>query len=224
VKELAPDVWQIRGFPVPNSINAYLLGDVLVDASHRRAGKSILKQLDGHKVTAHALTHGHADHQGSSHEICEALGIPFWAPEGEADIVEDPEHRIRELYPDSRLGEFFIRVFVGPGHPVDRRLEEGDGVAGFKVIDAPGHSPGQVVFWRESDRVLIIGDVLNNMDVITGLPGLREPKGSLTPDPAENRRSARKLGALEPELVCFGHGAPLRDPRKFTEFVSKLPD
>ena len=44
-------------------------------------------------------------------------------------------------------------------------------------------------FWRESDRVLVLGDVLNNMDVLTAVPGLREPKPFLTPDPAENRRS-----------------------------------
>jgi hydroxyacylglutathione hydrolase len=46
----------------------------------------------------------------------------------------------------------------------------------------------------------------------------------LTIDPARNRESARKLGALEPELVCFGHGAPLRDPDKLKRFVDRLPD
>jgi len=43
------------------------------------------------------------------------------------------------------------------------------------VIDAPGHSAGHVVFWRESDRVLIIGDVLANMDQYTGIPGCTSP-------------------------------------------------
>ncbi len=71
-------------------------------------------------------------------------------------------------------------------------------MAGFRVLHVPGHSAGHVAFWRESDRVLVLGDVLNNMDVVTGLPGLRDPKPYLTPDPAENRRSARKLAALEP--------------------------
>ena len=71
----------------------------------------------------------------------------------------------------------------------------------------PATRPGTSRYWRESDRVLILGDVLNNMDVITGLPGLRDPKPFFTPDPAENRRSARKLAQLEPKLVVFGHGA-----------------
>ena len=50
------------------------------------------------------------------------------------------------------------------------------------------------------------------------------PKPALTPDPVRNRESARKLAALEPELVCFGHGAPLRDPKKLTAFVEGLSD
>ena len=71
-------------------------------------------------------------------------------------------------------------------------------MAGFKVLDTPGHSKGHVSYWRESDRVLILGDVLNNMDVFTGIPGLREPKKMLTPDPARTARRSGSLGELEP--------------------------
>ncbi|HYY74297.1 MAG TPA: MBL fold metallo-hydrolase, partial [Solirubrobacterales bacterium] len=115
------------------------------------------------------------------------------------------------------------RVFTGPGHPVDRTLHEEDEVAGFKVIEVPGHSAGHVAFWRESDRVLVLGDVLTNMDVLTGIPGLHEPKSYLTPDPEQNRRSARKLRPLEPKLVLFGHGPPLRDTKRFLAFIDGLP-
>jgi hydroxyacylglutathione hydrolase len=121
------------------------------------------------------------------------------------------------------MAHFFWRIFHGPGHEVDTLIKEGDEIAGFRVIAAPGHSAGHVVFWRESDRVLIIGDVLANMDQYTGIPGLHEPKPALSPDPVRNRESARKLVSLEPELVCFGHGAPLRDPEKLTRFVERLP-
>jgi hydroxyacylglutathione hydrolase len=62
--------------------------------------------------------------------------------------------------------------------------------------------------------------VLNNMDTVTGIPGLREPKKSLTPDPERNRESIRRLGPLEPSLVLFGHGAPLRDTKKFVDFCA----
>ena len=91
------------------------------------------------------------------------------------------------------------------------------------MLDVPGHSAGHVAFWRESDRVLVVGDVLTNMNTMTGLPGLHEPRWFFTPDPARNRESARRFLALEPSLVLFGHGAPLRDTRKFVDFVAGLP-
>ena len=221
MKELAPGLWQLKGFP-PNGINVYLMGDVLVDAATRRAGRRILRQLRGRTVAAHALTHAHPDHQGASHEVCTKLGIPFWVGERDADAAEDPR-LIEEQQADVRINRLANRFWTGPGHPVDRRLHEGDEVAGFTVLDVPGHSEGHVAFWRESDRVLVLGDVLNNMDVMTGRPGLREPKWFFTPDPARNRESIRKLAALEPALACFGHGAPLRDPASLAEFAAGLP-
>ena len=160
-------------------------------------------------VNAHALTHAHPDHQGASDEVCGKLRIPFWVGEGDVELAERPE-LIAESQP-AALNRLAMRYWVGPGRNVDRVLREGDDVAGFRVIDVPGHSPGHVVFWREADRVLIIGDVLNSIDIFTGVRGLNEPKAEFTADPAENRRSARKLAPLEPSLVCFGHGPPLRD-------------
>jgi hydroxyacylglutathione hydrolase len=224
VKELADGVWQVRGYrgQVPDLINEYVIEDVLIDAGTRHSGKRILRELKGHGIKAHALTHAHADHQGASHEVCEALGIPYWVPERDADAAEDPE-LIRERQSNHPVQKLFLFLYMGPGHPVDRKLSEGDEIAGFKVVDVPGHSAGHVAFWRESDRVLILGDVLTNIHQMTGLPGLHEPLPFLTPDPVENRRSARKLAALEPKLVLFGHGRPLRDTRKFVQFISDLP-
>jgi len=220
VKRLADGVWLLSGFP-PNGFNVYLLGDVLVDASTRRAGKRILRQLEGHTVTAHALTHAHPDHQGASKEVCQKLGIPYWVGENDADVAENPE-LLEERQPKNLVGKVVHRMWTGPGHPVDRRLREGDEVAGFKVLDTPGHSLGHVTFWRESDRVAVIGDVMNGMNLVTGRPGLREPPGVFTPDPARNRESIRKVAALEPALVYFGHGPPLRDPAKLARFASGL--
>ncbi len=222
LKQLADGVWHLNTFFLPNAINAYLVEDVLIDSGTRQSGAKILKQLQGHRVNAHVLTHAHPDHQGSSHRLCEGLGVPFWVGEADADAAEDPD-LIRARQPPSMMARFYIGIFTGPGHPVDRMLRAGDEVAGFQVLDAPGHSAGHIALWRESDRVLILGDVLTNMDQLTGLPGLREPKPYLTPDPAQNRDSARKLAALEPKLVLFGHGAPLRDTAKFVDFVDALP-
>jgi hydroxyacylglutathione hydrolase len=77
VKQVADGVWQLRGFP-PNAINVYLAEDVLIDAGTRRSARRILRQLDGRTVRAHALTHAHPDHQGSSDEVCGKLGIEYW--------------------------------------------------------------------------------------------------------------------------------------------------
>ncbi len=222
MRELAPGVWQLRGFP-PNAINVYLIEEVLIDAASRHAGRRILRQLKGRTVSAHALTHAHSDHQGASHEVCQTLGIPYWVGELDAPMAEDPA-LMGQMMPDHPITKMIFKRFTGPGRQVDRRLAGGDEVAGFRVIDVPGHSPGHVAYWRESDRVLIAGDVFNNMDTVTALPGLRMPKDFFTTDPAENRRSAKRLGALEPRLVLFGHGAPLRDTKKFVDFAAGLPD
>jgi glyoxylase-like metal-dependent hydrolase (beta-lactamase superfamily II) len=221
MRELAPDVHLLRGWP-PNAINVYLLGDVLIDAATRRGERRITRQLTGRTLSAHALTHAHPDHQGSSHAICEQLRIPLWCGQGDVPAMESPGGVFNSQAP-TWVNRMQRRFWTGPAHPVARALVEGDEVAGFTVLDTPGHSRGHVAYWRESDGVLILGDVLNNINVRTGIPGLHEPPAIFTPDPARNRISARRLAQLRPRLACFGHGAPLRDPGKLAEFVARLP-
>jgi glyoxylase-like metal-dependent hydrolase (beta-lactamase superfamily II) len=219
VQQLADGLQQLGGFP-PNFFNVYLLGDVLVDAASRHAHGRVLRALRGRAVAAHALTHAHPDHQGSSHRVCETLGIPYWVGAGDVEAAESGD--IARFQPDLRINRLMHKLFSGPGHPVDRVLREGDEVGGFAVLEVPGHSAGHLAFWRESDHALVCGDILNNMDLRTGVYGLHEPPASFTPDPARNRESARRLAALEPALACFGHGPPLRDTRRFVEFVAAL--
>ncbi len=221
MRELAPRVWQLGGFP-PNLINAYLAGDVLIDAKTRHDAGRIVKALRGRPLQAHAITHAHPDHQGASKHVCETFGVPFWAPERDADAAEDPR-LIGERQPSNPIAQLFVTTMTGPGHPVDRRLQAGDDVAGFSVIDAPGHSRGHVVLWRAGDGVLIVGDVLASMNPLTMWPGLTLPLDLLTPDPAQARASARRLAELgEPSLVLFGHGPPLRDGPRFRAFCAAL--
>jgi hydroxyacylglutathione hydrolase len=220
MKRLAEDVYMLRGFP-PNAINVYLVGDVLIDAATRQGERRIVRQIKGHTVTAHALTHAHPDHQGASHAICERLQIPLWCGREDVSAMENPGG-VKNSQAPGWLNRLQERWWTGPPHPVARALQEGDEVAGFTVLETPGHSRGHVAYWRERDRTLILGDVLNNMNVMTGIPGLHEPPTIFTPDPALNRESARRLAALEPALVCFGHGAPLRDTGKLREFVAGL--
>ncbi|HEX4187997.1 MAG TPA: MBL fold metallo-hydrolase [Solirubrobacteraceae bacterium] len=222
MRELAGNVFMLRGLP-PNAINVYLAGDVLIDAATRQAERRIMRQISGRAINAHALTHAHPDHQGSSHAICERLGIPLWCGQADVPAMETPGG-ISNAQAPGWLNRFQQRFWTGPPHPVARALVEGDEVAGFTVLESPGHSPGHVAYWRESDGVLILGDVLNNMNLLTSVPGLREPPDIFTPDPPRNRRSARRLAELRPRLTCFGHGPPLRDPGKLAEFVSRLPE
>lgn len=222
MRQLAEDVHLLRGWP-PNAINVYLIGNVLVDAATRQGERRIMRQLSAHTLSAHALTHAHPDHQGSSHAICERLQIPLWCGQGDVPAMETPGGVYNSQAP-TWLNRLQRRFWTGPPHPVARALVEGDVVASFTVLETPGHSRGHVAYWRESDRVLILGDVLNNMNVITGIPGLHEPPAVFTPDPARNRASARRLAALRPQLTCFGHGAPLRDPGRLADFVARLQD
>jgi glyoxylase-like metal-dependent hydrolase (beta-lactamase superfamily II) len=222
MQQLTEDVYQLKGWP-RNAINVYVIGDVLIDAATRQAEGRIMRQLAGRTIHAHALTHAHPDHQGSSHAVCEQLGIPLWCGQGDVPAVETPGALTNPKAP-RWLDWAQARFWTGPPHPVSRVLGEGDEVAGFTVLETPGHSPGHVSFWRESDRTLIVGDVLGNMHFITAVPGLHLPPDVFTPDPARNRESARRLAELRPALACFGHGAPLRDPGKLAEFVAKLPD
>jgi hydroxyacylglutathione hydrolase len=143
---------------------------------------------------------------------------------GEGDVKAAESGDMVTPQPDHPMPRFSQRAFAGPGHPVDRVLHEGDDVAGFTVLEVPGHSLGHLAFWREADRVLIIGDVLFNVNPTTFWPGqLNEPRPFFTPDPPRNRESARRLAKLEPALICFGHGPPLRDTKKLTDFVAGLP-
>jgi hypothetical protein len=142
VQELAPGVFQLDGRP-RNAINVYLAGDVLIDAGTRHARRRIMRQIAGRQVTAHALTHAHPDHQGASHAVCETLGIPLWCGDADTFAMETKGEIGRLQHPGlvNRLQQLF---WTGPPHPVARRLREGDEVAGFEVLEVPGHSPGHV--------------------------------------------------------------------------------
>ena len=56
-----------------------------------------------------------------------------------------------------------------------------------------------------------------------GAPGSTSRPTIFTLDPAANRAAIRRLAALEPAVVCFGHGPPLRDPARLTAFAAALP-
>ena len=204
--EIAPDVFHLALVP-RNAINAYVIGDVIVDAGVASSAKKIVKAVEGRSVRALTLTHAHVDHVGGGRRLVDTLELPVWAPAGDADDVRTGEPAVKP----GRLRP--LMAFAGgfDGVEVARELREGDEVAaGFVVVELPGHSPGQVGFWRASDRVLLTGDVFTNMHLLTTVVGLHLPPALVTIDPARNLESARKAAALEPEVVGFGHGPVLR--------------
>jgi glyoxylase-like metal-dependent hydrolase (beta-lactamase superfamily II) len=124
---------------------------------------------------------------------------------------------------DVTCGEEIASLSDFVADKVDRVLNEGDEIAGFKVVHAPGHARGEVIFFRESDGVAICGDVIRNMSYATTLAGLREPPDDFTYDPVENRRSIRKLAALKPNLILPGHGPEVTDMAAFQRWAEALP-
>ena len=146
-----------------------------------------------------ALTHVHPDHQGVAKDVCEARGVPLACHADDVDAMEG-RRPVQEAAAEQ------------PGQPGDharsgraRRTRstgcssEGDEVAGFRVVHAPGHARGEVIFFRE----LRPGGDLRRRDPQHELrhrrcPGSRSRPTIFTYDPAENRRSIRKLAELEP--------------------------
>ena len=218
MNQVADGVWQIAVLP-RNGVNTYLLGDVIVDAGYASSAQKVVKALAGREVRAHAITHAHPDHVGGSSVVCRELGVPFWCPAGDADAVR----KGNSVAAPSRLRPLLSRA--SGFHPVEiaRELREGDEVAGFTVLEVPGHSPGHVAFWRESDRTLVAGDVFFNLSLKSFSYGLREPPGPFTVDPGRNRQSMRRLAELEPAVACFGHGPPVTDAApRLRAFVATL--
>ncbi|HEX2086346.1 MAG TPA: MBL fold metallo-hydrolase [Solirubrobacteraceae bacterium] len=219
MKEVAEGVWQVPLMP-RNGVNAWLVGEVIVDAGYAVSGRKVVEALRGREVTVHAITHAHPDHVGGSAHVCRELGVPFWCPAGDAAAVRDG----KSVGAESRISFLLDRARSFEPVAIARELREGDEVAGFRVLDVPGHSPGHVALWREGDRVLIGGDVFFNLSLKTLRYGLREPPGPFTVDPARNRESMRRLAGLEPSVACFGHGPPVTDAAAWLRScVAKLP-
>ncbi|MBI2718801.1 MAG: MBL fold metallo-hydrolase [Rhizobiales bacterium] len=117
---------------------------VILDAI-RQSGVTVEKIL---------LTHGHLDHAGGAAELREALGVKIEGPHRD-DLF------LLESLPESgaKYGLAGLRA-VTP----DRWLAEGDEVtvAGltFRIVEAPGHTPGSVVFFNAENKFALMGDVL----------------------------------------------------------------
>lgn len=220
MKEIAQDVYQIALFP-RNAVNCYVIDDIIVDAGIRGSANKILKAVKNKKITTHVLTHAHADHQWSSHDICNTLHIPLWTSELEKENAESGN--VIYEYPNSNslIAQFQQKFWAWEGHHVSHILKEWDSVGSFTVIETPGHSKWHISFFREKDKVLIVGDTMVNMNLLTTFAWLNEPPSLFTTNEEINRKSIKKLFDLKPKILCFGHGPVLFDNGEFERFMSR---
>lgn len=225
MRAIADGVWQLALAP-RDGINAYVIGDVLVDTGLKQSAGKIAGMLEGRDVSAIALTHAHGDHAGAMKTLAERFNVPVWCGAADREAALTGRLVLSPKLNRPRLAPIVNAAAGFDGSPVARTLADGDPLtACFVVVATPGHSPGHVSFWREADRTLICGDVFFNMNLLTTIPGLRQPPDLLTIDPAQNRTSARRLAALEPHTIGFGHGPVLSDDaaRNLRDFVQELP-
>jgi hydroxyacylglutathione hydrolase len=221
MERVADGVWLLRG-DLRGTMNIYFLEDeegvVQFDAGTKamtKATRSAAEELGGLKRVV--LGHAHADHRGTA----PSLGVPvFCHPDEVADAESDaalwPYLDISQLPAPARwIYPMLLRRWDDGGVKIDGTVSEGDEVAGFRVIHFPGHAPGLIGLWRESDRLAIVSDVVYLIDSTRMGRPLAKGEASVPHpawgwDHARAKESVRKLAALEPAVVCAGHAEPLR--------------
>ena len=152
------------------------------------------------------FTHGHPDHIGSAVPLIRATGARTYMHAADVPLAENGGP-FRPMTPaPGLLRNFMLRIVFDQNERmepfrIDQQIADGETLpvaGGLRVIHAPGHCAGQVGLLWQGTRLLIAGDVFINIF------GAADPIGF--EDEAEGRRSQRKLAALAPEAVCFGHG------------------
>lgn len=213
---IADGVWIVRGGFPQRTMNVYLVQDgdgVLVfDGGIRAMTPAVARAgaaLGG--ITRVVLGHGHQDHRG----VAPGLRVPVSCHPDDVGIAEG----------DGGYGSFDFSLLKPPvrwvmprllqswdGGPVEiaSTVQEGDEVAGFRVVHCPGHAAGLIALFRESDRLALTSDVFYTLDPETGRHGHpRVPHRAFNLDTEQARASIRKLAALEPAAAWPGHAEPL---------------
>lgn len=213
-------------------------GWVLVDAGLANSAaqiRSVAEQRFGpdRPPAAILLTHGHFDHVGALPELCAHWQVPVYAHEQEVPYLVG---RADYPPPDPTVGGGLVAA-VSPAFPnegVDLspwvRVLPADGsvpgLPAWRWIHTPGHTPGHIALFRETDRVLVAGDAFVTVKQESALAVLLQeqeihgPPAYFTLDWAAARESVRRLRALRPSAVATGHGLPMHG----TELAQQLAE
>lgn len=153
------------------------------------------------------LTHHHVDHGGAALALCSRTTgrLAIHASDRAYLGPRRPRERATLYGLIDRLPTVLARYLATCASCEVRPLEEGDVLAGFRVIHAPGHTPGSICLYSERESALITGDVLNNER------GIRRPPWTVNQDHRLALRAPLKLEGLRYEQAFFGHGPPLYD-------------
>jgi glyoxylase-like metal-dependent hydrolase (beta-lactamase superfamily II) len=217
-EKVADGVWRLTG-DIKNGMNVYFIegddGITQFDAGTRPMTKDVKRvgaELGGVKRVV--LGHSHSDHRGTAPAIdAPVLCHPDERPFAERELGGIPDYWDMDKvdwWLSRRLYPFLHRRWDGGAVRIADTVEEGDEIAGFKVLHFPGHAPGLIGLWRESDRLMLSSDVIYMVDSIR-LKALPEEEQPTVPhwiwnwDQDAAKESVRKLAALEPRTIWTGH-------------------
>jgi glyoxylase-like metal-dependent hydrolase (beta-lactamase superfamily II)/predicted ester cyclase len=216
-ERIAEGVWIVRGgFPL-KSMNVYLIEDEGGGVTMFEAGiKAMAPGLSAAAASLGGLNrivlgHAHADHRGAA----PALQVPVYCHpadridaegDGGAHYFDFSKATVPARWTLPRL----LPLWDGGPVKISGTVEEGEDVSGFEVVHIPGHSPGQIALWRESDRIVLTADCFYTIDICTGrhVPP-RVPSPAFNLDTEQARASIRKIAALEPAVAWPGHADPV---------------
>lgn len=217
VQELAHGVYAVA----LGSVNVFLLesedGLVLIDTGTPGSDEQLLLAVKAlgkqpGDIRHILVTHWHPDHMGGLAALKRASGAQTYAHPVDAPIIReggdfDPKNGTpRHFYPGpGRASEFERYIQPAPGiegAAIDHEINETDTLAflpALKVIFAPGHSGGQIVFLLQMyGGVLFAADTCSNFSTLGWSLGYE--------DLAEGKRTLKKLCDYDFQIVTFGHG------------------